>query len=49
MTMRGKLLKAAERMGISEQELTDLVDHLVEKLELESSDKLLRWAKKHGF
>ena len=49
MTMRGKLLKAAERMGISEQELTDLVDHLVEKLELESPDKLLRWAKKHGF
>ena len=47
--MRGKLLKAAERMGISEQELTDLVDHLVEKLELESPDKLLRWAKKHGF
>ncbi len=49
MTMKGKLLKAAERMGITEQALADVVDHLVEKLELESSDKLLRWAKKHGF
>ncbi len=49
MTMKGKLLKAAERMGITEQALADVVEHLVEKLELESSDKLLRWAKKHGF
>lgn len=49
MTMRGRLLKAAERMGITEEALQDLVNHLVEKLELESPDKLLRWAKKHGF
>jgi len=49
MTMKGRLLKAAERMGITEEALADVVNHLVEKLELESSDKLLRWAKKHGF
>jgi len=36
-------------MGITEEALADVVNHLVEKLELESSDKLLRWAKKHGF
>jgi hypothetical protein len=36
-------------MGIGEAELTELVEHLTEKLELESPDKLLRWARKHGF
>lgn len=49
IAMKGKLSKAAERMGISEAELTELVEHLTEKLELESPDKLLRWARKHGF
>lgn len=49
IAMKGKMGKAAERMGISEAELTDLVEHLTEKLELESPDKLLRWARKHGF
>ena len=49
LTKKGKLSTAAERMGITEVELNDIVNHLVEKLELESSDKLLRWAKKHGF
>ncbi|MBU6450432.1 MAG: response regulator transcription factor [Cyanobacteria bacterium REEB67] len=49
LTQKGKLSTAAARMGISEGELSDIVNHLVEKLELESSDKLLRWAKKHGF
>jgi DNA-binding NarL/FixJ family response regulator len=49
LTMRGKLASAAERMGISEAELDDLLNHLTEKLELESPEKLLRWAKKHGF
>jgi DNA-binding NarL/FixJ family response regulator len=49
LTMRGKLALAAERMGISEAELGDLLDHLTEKLELESPEKLLRWARKHGF
>jgi len=47
--LKGRLAKAAERLGISDQEVQDLVQHLAEKLELESSDKLLRWAKKHGF
>jgi DNA-binding NarL/FixJ family response regulator len=49
LTMKGKLSTAAERMGISQQELDDLLEHLVEKLELESPEKLLRWARKHGF
>ena len=50
LTMRGKLTTAAERMGISQEELDNIVNHLVEKLELDDSDKLLRWAKrKHGF
>ena len=49
LTMRGKLTTAAERMGISQEELNNTVNHLVEKLELDDSDKLLRWAKKHGF
>ena len=49
LTMRGRLTTAAERMGITQVELDNTVNHLVEKLELENSDKLLRWAKKHGF
>ena len=49
LVLKGRLAKAAERLGISDQEVQDLVQHLAEKLELESSDKLLRWAKKHGF
>lgn len=49
LTMRGKLSTAAERMGLSQPELDDLINHLVEKLELESPEKLLRWARKHGF
>jgi DNA-binding NarL/FixJ family response regulator len=49
LTMRGKLNKAAERLEISEDQLNELVGHLVEKLELDSSDQLVKWAKKHGF
>lgn len=49
IAMKGKLAKAAERMGLSEPEFEELVGHLTEKLELESPDKLLRWARKHGF
>ena len=49
LVLKGRLAKAAERLGISDQDVQDLVQHLAEKLELESSDKLLRWAKKHGF
>jgi DNA-binding NarL/FixJ family response regulator len=49
LTMRGKLAKAQDRLGVSEAELNDLVAHLTEKLELESADNLIKWAKKHGF
>ncbi len=49
LTMKGRLTTAAERMGITQEELNNTVNHLVEKLELDDSDKLLRWAKKHGF
>jgi len=49
LTMRGKLAKAQERLGITETELQDLISHLTEKLELESSEELVKWAKKHGF
>jgi DNA-binding NarL/FixJ family response regulator len=48
-TMRGKLAKAPERLGISQEELNDLVVHLTEKLELETPEQLMKWAKKHGF
>lgn len=49
VTKRGGLPKAAERMGITEYDLTKLLEHLVEKLELNDVDKLVKWAKKHGF
>ncbi|HEY9778487.1 MAG TPA: response regulator [Planktothrix sp.] len=49
LTMRGKLAKAAERLGLSQPEVDDLVSHLTTKLELESPDQLVKWAKKHGF
>ena len=49
LTAKGKLLKASERLGITEAEVDNLISHLTEKLELESADKLLRWARKHGF
>jgi two-component system nitrate/nitrite response regulator NarL len=49
ITKRGGLPKAAERMGISEYDLTRILELLAEKLEIEDPDKLLRWAKKHGF
>lgn len=49
ITMRGKLAKAAERMGITDEELSVMVDDLCEKLELESPEHLVKWAKKHGF
>ncbi len=47
--MRGQLAKAAERLEISEAELSELVQHLADKLELESPEQLVKWAKKHGF
>ncbi|MBX9692410.1 MAG: hypothetical protein K2Z81_08505, partial [Cyanobacteria bacterium] len=49
LTKRGKLPKAAERIGISEAELEKVALHLAEKLELDTVDKLIKWAKKHGF
>lgn len=49
LNLRGKLAKAAERLGISDEELDDRVAGLVEKLELETPDQLVKWAKKHGF
>lgn len=49
ITMRGKLAKAPERLGISEEELMEVVAHLMEKLELGSPEALVKWAKKHSF
>lgn len=46
---RGAIPKAAERMGLSEYDLNQILYHIAEKLELESNEKLAKWAKKHGF
>jgi DNA-binding NarL/FixJ family response regulator len=49
ITQRGKLPRAAERLGISEAELMEIIIPLTEKLELQNPEGLVRWAKKHGF
>jgi len=49
ITMRGKLGKAAERLGISEAVLMEVVEGLMAKLELEKPEQLVKWAKKQGF
>jgi two-component system, NarL family, nitrate/nitrite response regulator NarL len=49
ITRRGGLARAAERMGISEVDLTPMLEHLCEKLEVKSPEHLLRWAKKQGY
>lgn len=49
ITMRGKLKKAAERAGLTDDEFNHYIETLVEKLELEDADKLVKWAVKHGF
>lgn len=49
LTGKGKLPKAAERLGMSEAELMVIVNELCEKLELDAPEKLVRWARKHGF
>lgn len=49
ITMRGKLNKAAARMGLTDEEFNEHIESLVQKLELEDADKLVKWAKKHGF
>ena len=46
---RGGIPKAAERMGLSAYDLDQILYHIANKLELESNDKLVKWAKKHGF
>jgi len=46
---RGGIAKAAERCGLTEYDLNQILYHTAEKLEVESIDKLVRWAKKHGF
>lgn len=49
LTKRGRLPQIAERMGVSEDELNTVVEHLCGKLELVSAAQLIKWAKKHGF
>jgi len=49
ITMRGKLAKAAARMGMEEDRLNTIVGQLCERIELDSAEKLVKWAKKHGF
>lgn len=49
LTKRGKLPAAAERIGIPQTELEATAMHVAEKLELDSIEKLIKWAKKHGF
>lgn len=46
---RGGVPKAAERMGLSEYDLNQILFHIADKLEIEGIDKLAKWAKKHGF
>lgn len=49
ITMRGGVAKAAARMGMEEERLHSIVTALCEKIELDSAEKLIKWAKKHGF
>lgn len=49
VTKRGGVPKAAERIGVTEFDLNQILEGLAEKLELPSTDYLVRWAKKHGF
>lgn len=49
ITKRGRLPQIAERMGVSEDELREILEHLSQKLELTSTAQLVKWAKKHGF
>lgn len=46
---RGGIAKAAERMGLNEYDLNQILFHIAEKVEVESNEKLAKWAKKHGF
>jgi DNA-binding NarL/FixJ family response regulator len=49
ITMRGKLPKAAERLGMTEPDFMGIVEGLMAKIELEKPEQLVKWAKKHGF
>jgi hypothetical protein len=49
LTQRGPLSKIAQRIGVSELELDDMVSRLGAKLELTSASDVIKWAKKHGF
>lgn len=49
ITKRGGVPKAAERMGLAEYDLNQILFHIADKLEIEGVEKLAKWAKKHGF
>jgi DNA-binding NarL/FixJ family response regulator len=49
ITKRGKIQKAAERLGVPESALIETLTQLSQKLEIADPDKLIRWAKKQGF
>ncbi len=46
---RGGVPKAAERMGLTEYDLNQILFHIGSKLEIEEVDKLAKWSKKNGF
>jgi len=46
---RGGPAKAAERIGLTPYDLDQILYHIAAKLEIESNDKLAKWAKKNGF
>jgi DNA-binding NarL/FixJ family response regulator len=49
ITKKGKVQKAAERLGVSEPSLLETVHQLSQKLEIDDAEKLIKWAKKQGF
>lgn len=49
ITQRGKFGKASQRLGITESELMSKVLELCARLDLDDPEKLVKWAKKHGF
>lgn len=49
LTLHSGLKKAAQRTGITQEALDEVINHLLEKLELEDAEQLVKWAKKHGF
>lgn len=46
---RGGIPKAADRMGLTEYDLNQILFHIGSKLEIEEVDKLAKWSKKNGF